>query len=110
ERPYDIDMLAGRLLHVLERLPSPSAELPLGLLGSDTGAAAAIVAAVRRPRGVRALVSRGGRPELAGDALPALRVPTLLIVGAADGEVVAGNRRGRLALRCEERIELVAGE
>lgn len=107
EAPYDIDLLAGRLLHVLERLPPSSAELPLGLLGSDTGAAAAIVAAVRRPHGVRALVSRGGRPELAGDALPALRVPTLLIVGAADADVVAANRRAYLALRCEKRIELV---
>jgi len=107
EAPYDIDLLAGRLLHVMERLPALSAELPLGLLGSDTGAAAAIVAAVRRPRGVRALVSRGGRPELAGEALAALRVPTLLIVGAADVDVVAANRRAYLALRCEKRIELV---
>jgi putative phosphoribosyl transferase len=107
ELPYDIDRLAGRLVHVLERLPPSAAELPLGLFGSDTGAAAAIVAAVRRPRGVRAMVSRGGRPDLAGDALPALRVPTLLIVGAADADVVTANRRAYLALRCEKRIELV---
>jgi pimeloyl-ACP methyl ester carboxylesterase len=107
EMPYDIDLLAGRLLHALERLPPSAGDQPLGLFGSDTGAAAAIVAAVRRPRGVRALVSRGGRPDLAGDALSALRVPTLLIVGAADADVVAANRRAYLALRCEKRIELV---
>jgi putative phosphoribosyl transferase len=107
EALFDIDRLADRLAHALDTLPPQLNELPLGLLGSDTGAAAAIVTAVRRPHGVRAVVSRGGRPELAGDALASLRVATLLIVGAADAEVVAANRRAYLALRCEKRIEIV---
>ena len=107
EALFDIDLLAERLTHALDALPSELAGLPLGLFGLDTGSAAAIVTTVRRPRGVRALVSVGGRPELAGDALAALRVATLLIIGAADAEVVAVNRRAYLAMRCEKRIEIV---
>jgi putative phosphoribosyl transferase len=107
EAMYDIERLALRLSGVLESLPRPLRDLPMGLFGSDTGAAAAIVVAGQRQNGVRAVVSRGGRPELAGDALGALRVATLLIVGAADTDLVAQNRRAYLHLRCEKRIEMV---
>jgi putative phosphoribosyl transferase len=107
ESLYDIDLLAGRLMQVLDALPADLCQLPLGLLGSDTGTAAAIVVAVRRSPGVRALVSRGGRPELAGDVLGALRAATLLIVGAADADVLAHNRRAYLQLRCHKRIDIV---
>jgi len=108
EAPYDIDRLAARLVAVLDALPAELRALPLGLLGSDTGAAASIVAAVRRAAAVRAIVSRGGRPELVGvETLGALRAPTLLIVGAADTEVLAQNRRAYLHLRCEKRVEIV---
>jgi len=106
ESRYDIDLLAGRLLGVIDALPEDLSKLPLGLLGSDTGSAAAIRVATRRPH-VRALVSRGGRPELAGDALGALRAATLLIVGAADADVLAHNRRAYLQLRCQKHLELV---
>ena len=107
ESPYDIDLLAGRLMQVIDALPADLSKLPLGLLGSDTGAAAAIGVAVRRPHAVRALVSRGGRPELAGDTLGAVRAATLLIVGAEDADVLAHNRRAYLQLRCLKRLELV---
>ena len=107
ESPYDIDLLAGRLMQVIDSLPADLSKLPLGLLGSDTGTAAAIAVAVRRPHAVRALVSRGGRPELAGDTLGALRAATLLIVGADDSDVLAHNRRAYLQLRCQKRLELV---
>jgi len=107
EARYDIDLLAGRLMRVIDALPADLSELPLGLLGSDTGTAAAITVAVRRLDAVRALVSRGGRPELAGDTLGAVRAATLLIVGAADADVLAHNRRAYLQLRCQKRLELV---
>jgi putative phosphoribosyl transferase len=107
ESLYDIDLLARRLMQVLDALPADLCRLPLGLFGSDTGAAAAIVVAARRPHEVRALVSRGGRPELAGDSLGALRAATLLIVGAADTDVLAHNRRAYLQLRCPKRVEIV---
>jgi len=108
ESLYDIDLLAGRLMRVIDALPADLSALPLGLLGSDTGTAAAITLAARRPHAVRALVSRGGRPELAADMLGAVRAATLLIVGAADADVLAHNRRAFLQLRCQKRLELVA--
>lgn len=107
ESLYDIDLLAGRLMRVIDALPADLSRLPLGLLASDTGTAAAIAVAARRPHAVRALVSRGGRPELAADTLGALRAATLLIVGAADADVLAHNRRAYLQLRCQKHLELV---
>jgi pimeloyl-ACP methyl ester carboxylesterase len=83
------------------------AQLPRGLFGSYTGAAAALVAAARRPDRVHAVVSRGGRPELAGSALREVRAPTLLIVGAADTEVMRLNREATNELQCEKRFEVV---
>ena len=107
ESLYDIGLLVERLARVIDALPAHLSMLPLGLLGSDTGTAAAITVAAQRPHAVRALVSRGGRPELAADTLGALRAATLLIVGAADADVLAHNRRAFLQLRCQKRLELV---
>jgi len=83
--------------------------LPLGLFGSSTGAAAAITAAVLRPRSVGAAVSRGGRPDLAPAALPLLRCPLLLIVGERDREVLRCNQRAALALRAPHRLVPIPG-
>lgn len=107
---FDIGMLADRLVGALDVLAERDAtcRLPVGLFGASTGAAAALVAATREPR-VAAVVSRGGRPDLAAAVLAQVRVPTLLIVGAADGQVVALNRRALDRLGGEKRLELVAG-
>lgn len=90
---FDIPLLAGRLIGAVDWVVRQGAlrGLPIGLFGASTGAAAALIAASRSP--VRAVVSRGGRPDLAGDALARVRCPTLLIVGGADTGVIALNRR-----------------
>jgi pimeloyl-ACP methyl ester carboxylesterase len=109
ERVFDIELLAERLLqalHTLE-LDARTRALPLGLFGASTGAAAALVAAARRPRSVRAVVSRGGRPDLAGDALPRVQAPTLLIVGGADDAVLELNRDALRRLGGERQLEIV---
>ncbi|HSB26076.1 MAG TPA: dienelactone hydrolase family protein, partial [Burkholderiaceae bacterium] len=79
----------------------------LGLFGASTGAAAALVAAAERPQEVSAIVSRGGRPDLAGAALPQVRAPTLLLVGAMDTQVLALNRDAMRQMTCEKRLEVV---
>lgn len=104
---YDIQLLAGRLLKALDALPEPVSAQPVGLFGAGTGAAAALVAAVQRPAQVRAIVSRGGHPELAGDALDEVRAPTLLIVGEGDPEVLALSRQAYGRLRGVKRIDIV---
>lgn len=103
---FDIPLLAQRVMDALDALSSYSPQ-PIGLFGASTGAGAALVAAARRPEAVQALVSRGGRPDLAGDALEAVRAPTLLIVGGADTEVLALNRAALDHLRCPKRLEIV---
>ncbi|WP_030166248.1 dienelactone hydrolase family protein [Spirillospora albida] len=90
---FNIPMLAGRLARVVAWLRAERPELVVGLFGASTGAAAALVAAAERPDDVAAVVSRGGRPDLAAQALDAVRAPTLLIVGERDPEVLALNRR-----------------
>jgi pimeloyl-ACP methyl ester carboxylesterase len=96
---FDIALLAQRLVAVTDALgDEPSARgLPVGYFGASTGAAAALVAAAERPA-VRAIVSRGGRPDLAGDALPRVTAPTLLIVGELDREVLLLNREAQARL------------
>ncbi|MDH4060775.1 MAG: dienelactone hydrolase family protein [Aquincola sp.] len=108
---FDVDLLAGRVVEALDWLADqPGLErMRVGLFGASTGAAAALVAATQRPWQVCALVSRGGRPDLAGDALARVTTPTLLIVGARDPEVLRLNRRAMLALGCEKRLEVVPG-
>lgn len=103
---FDIPLLAQRVMDAIDEL-SPHKAQPIGLFGASTGAGAALVAAARRPQAVRAVVSRGGRPDLAGDTLGEVLAPTLLIVGGADTEVIAMNRAALQDLRCEKRIEIV---
>ena len=104
---FDIPRLSQRVLEALDALPSPARDLPIGLFGASTGAAAALVAAATRPDSVQAVVSRGGRPDLARDALERVRAATLLIVGGADTDVLALNRAAYTHLRCEKRIDVV---
>jgi len=106
---FDIGLLAerlGRATDWLQQEPGLSA-LPIGYFGASTGAAAALVAAAARPDRVHAIVSRGGRPDLAGAALAAVRAPTLLIVGGSDEHVLELNRQARAQLRVETRLEIV---
>jgi len=108
---FDIALLATRLMAVLDWLGNRAETrgMPMGLFGASTGAAAALVAAARRPAVVRAVVSRGGRPDLAGAALASVQAATLLIVGERDEEVLELNRLAKEALRCESELEIVPG-
>ncbi len=109
ELRFDIGLLAERLVGAIDwlvRAPE-TAQLPIGLFGASTGAAAALVAAAERPEVVHAVVSRGGRPDLAADALPRVESPTLLIVGGADSEVLALNREAAERLEVTHEIEVV---
>ncbi|MHA7627738.1 dienelactone hydrolase family protein [Corallococcus sp. M7] len=108
---FDIELLAGRLVGAarwLARVPGLGGK-PLGLIGSSTGAGAALVAAGRMPEAIQAVVSRGGRPDLAGAVLPAVRAPTLLIVGGDDTQVIELNQEALEALRSHKRLEIVPG-
>jgi len=108
---FDIGLLADRLAAAIDWLGSDRATrgLPIGLFGASTGGGAALAAAARRPDAVGAVVSRGGRPDLAGDALPHVRAPTLLIVGGRDEPVIPLNEQAHAALACEKRLEIVPG-
>jgi putative phosphoribosyl transferase len=109
---FHISLLAQRLVEAVQWLggtDQPIAELPIGLFGASTGAAAALVAAARLPQRISAVVSRGGRPDLAGDALPMVHAPTLLIVGGADLEVIELNEKALNYLRAPKALEIVKG-
>jgi putative phosphoribosyl transferase len=108
---FQVELLAQRLEQAIAwvRARSDVAALPIGLFGASTGAAAALLAAAARPQEVASVVSRGGRPDLAGTALPRVQAPTLLIVGGADTEVLALNRQAFAHLECEKRLEVVPG-
>jgi putative phosphoribosyl transferase len=108
---FDIGMLGDRVVGAIDWLKAgtDTARLPIGLFGASTGAGAALVAAANRPDAVAAVVSRGGRPDLAGAALPAVRAPTLLIVGGHDVPVIRMNEEALAALRTEARLEIVPG-
>jgi pimeloyl-ACP methyl ester carboxylesterase len=108
---FDIALLAERLVGAIDwlQLYPDTLHLPIGCFGASTGAAAALVAAARRPDAVGAVVSRGGRPDLAGPALPRVRAPTLLIVGGLDGPVIALNQAALAQLRCERELVIVPG-
>ena len=109
---FDIPMLADRLVNAIDWLAAhpPTRDLPVGLFGASTGGGAALVAAARRPARVRAVVSRGGRPDLAADSLPLVEAPTLLIVGGRDEMVIKLNERACARMRAAEvRLEIVPG-
>jgi putative phosphoribosyl transferase len=110
---FDIGMLAERLAGAITwlRQNPGTAALPVGIFGASTGGGAALVAAAGRPGDVAAVVSRGGRPDLAGDALPHVRAPTLLIVGGDDVPVIGMNEEAmaRTPRDTEVRLEIVPG-
>jgi dienelactone hydrolase len=108
---FDIELLGERLVAATDWLQShaPTTGLAIGLFGASTGAAAALTAAARRPQSVRAVVSRGGRPDLAADVLPTVRAPTLLIVGGNDEPVIGMNERALALLRCDRQLVIVPG-
>jgi putative phosphoribosyl transferase len=107
---FDIPLLASRLVLAIDwvREQAETRDLPIGLFGASTGAGAALLAAAKDKR-VAAVVSRGGRPDLAGEALPQVRAPTLLIVGALDGPVIDLNRRAAAQLTAENELIVVPG-
>ena len=108
---FDIGLLATRVAALTDWLVAyrSTAGQPVGLFGASTGAAAALVAAAERPHSVAAIVSRGGRPDLAGKSLSAVRQPTLLIVGGRDPIVVDLNRAALEKLAGEKRLEVIPG-
>lgn len=111
ELRFNIDLLAERLIAAVDWMRSQPAmqALEIGLFGASTGAAAALVAAAQRPAAVSAVVSRGGRPDLAGAAVPHVRAATLLIVGGNDLPVLELNREAWQELRGEKKLEIIAG-
>jgi pimeloyl-ACP methyl ester carboxylesterase len=111
ELRFDIELLSRRLVAAVDWIAgrADTRDLPVGLFGASTGAAAALIAAGERPERVGAVVSRGGRPDLAIPALGRVRAPTLLIVGGLDGPVIGMNREAAALLRAEHRIEIVPG-
>lgn len=108
---FDIRLLADRLVAATcwARANEQTRALPFGYFGASTGAAAALIAASEYPGEIRAVVSRGGRPDLAGDALERVRAPTLLIVGGADRLVIDLNRDAMGRMRCECEMAVVEG-
>jgi putative phosphoribosyl transferase len=109
EHRFNIDLLAMRLGHATKwaKQQEQTSNLGLGYFGSSTGGAAALMAAVDAPQNVDAAVSRGGRPDLAGEALPKVKAPTLLIVGGNDDIVIELNEQARDRMRCEAKLEIV---
>ncbi len=108
---FDIRLLAERLQHAVGFIGDDpdTAHLPVGLFGASTGAAGALVVAADQPERISAVVSRGGRPDLAGDALAPVRAPTLLIVGGRDQVVLDLNQEAATKLRCLHELVVVPG-
>ena len=107
---FDVEMLAERLVAATDNLvTSGRAPLPIGYFGGSTGAAAALIAAARRPAQIAAVVSRGGRPDLARGSLPAVRAPTLLVVGGADTWVLQANREAAARMTAPHEVVVVPG-
>jgi putative phosphoribosyl transferase len=111
ELRFDVVLLAERLIAATDLLLAEpaTASLPVGLFGASTGAGAALITAAERPETVAAVVSRGGRPDLAGDHLGRVRAPTLLIVGGRDQLVLELNRQALARLAAPSRLEVVPG-
>jgi putative phosphoribosyl transferase len=110
ELRFDIGLLAERLASAVQHLhaDAETADLPIGFFGASTGGGAALLAAARLSVIIRAVVSRGGRPDLAGDALERVLAPTLLIVGGLDLSVIELNQKAMKQLSCEKKLEIVA--
>lgn len=108
---FDIELLASRLNQTVQwaREDERTQQLAYGLFGASTGAGAALIAAAEPNAGVAAVVSRGGRPDLAGDALDRVRAPTLLIVGGLDAPVIGLNEKAYERLSCEKELQIVEG-
>ena len=108
---FDIELLSRRLIEVIDWLGGQVelASLPLGLFAASSGAAAALRAAASRPEQVRAVVCRGGRSDLTGAMISAVRAPTLQIVGALDPQVLALNQAVCEQLRCQQQLRIIAG-
>jgi len=108
---FNVPLLADRLVDAVHWMAGQTAvaNLPLGLFGASTGAAAALVAAAKLPGRVDAVVSRGGRPDLAGRALDIVQAPTLLIVGGVDFGVIELNEQALTRLRCPKELAIVPG-
>ena len=108
---FDIALLAGRLVRATDFLQSErdTADLRVGLFGASTGGGAALVAAASQPQKIAAVVSRGGRPDLAGDSLGEVKAPTLLIVGGRDTAVIQMNREAYEQMHCEREMTIVPG-
>ena len=110
---FDIDLLGTRVVEVAHWVRSEGdptiAHLPIGLFGASTGAAAALVAAAELGHEARAVVSRGGRPDLAGHDLPRVTAPTLLLVGSVDHEVLELNRQAQQQMCCENQLVVIHG-
>lgn len=111
EHRFDIGLLAKRLVYATKwsRQQKHTRELVIGYFGSSTGGAAALVAAAQLPDEISAVVSRGGRPDLAGDALSKVKAPTLLIVGGEDHVVIDLNEQARAQMKCDVKIDIVPG-
>ncbi len=111
EYRFDVDRLGHRVVAAIDWTASHPqvARLPVACFGASTGAAAALIAAAERPEIVRAVISRGGRPDLAGDALPQVQAPTLLIVGGDDEAVIELNRAAMRRMRAQVQLEIVPG-
>ncbi len=108
---FDIQLLAGRLVQATEWLRDnpETSSFRIGYFGASTGGGAALVAAAEMPESVAAVVSRGGRPDLAGEALDNVKAPTLLIVGGHDQQVIDLNKTALEQLRCEKKLEIIPG-
>ena len=111
EHRFDIKLLAERLVHATKwaKRQKETRDLRIGYFGSSTGGGAALVAAAELPNEIGAVVSRGGRPDLAGEALPKVKAPTLLIVGGEDHVVIELNEQARAQMKCECKIDIVPG-
>ena len=111
ELRFDVDLLTSRVLRATDwlRADEETKSLPIGYFGASTGAAAALVAASKEPTKVGAVVSRGGRPDLAGEALAAVQAPTLLIVGGDDLVVLDLNQQAALAMTCQKELRIIPG-
>jgi pimeloyl-ACP methyl ester carboxylesterase len=111
EYRFDVDRLGHRVVAAIDWAATRPqlAGLPVACFGASTGAAAALIAAAERPQIVRAVISRGGRPDLAGDALPEVHAPTLLIVGGDDQPVIELNRAAMRRMRAPVQLEIVPG-